>query len=223
VAGTIINERGKKMKKKCIFIIVVMLFLGSVSTELFGQSASVRTLQLGDAISRGSVTLTARGNGGSSGGVVLGSLRNNTPNKIRIFVILNGGLYLSNSGSGQNMIATQIFLSDGGYYPGSGLSEKYIELSPNANTQIRFTAYCADFERENPSAQETFNNISMPSGLQSISSKISRYENDNFNDNLVVPIQLALWRSQGQSRAAIARKFNFTDADWEIATRILNY
>jgi len=210
------------MKKKSFLVIVVLLFFGSVSTEVFGQSSTIRTRQLGEALSSGDVTLTARGNGNSSGSVVLGTLRNNTSNEIRINVIISGGLYLSNSGSGQNMIATQIFLSDGRYTESSP-SNKFIRLSPNANTQISFTAYCADFDRENPSALETFNRISMPSNLQSISSKISRYENDNFDVDLVVPIQLALWRSQGQSRAAIAEKFDFTDADWEIATRILNY
>jgi hypothetical protein len=212
-----------KMKKKIFLVIAALLFLGSVPTEIFGQSASVRIRDLIEALSSGNVTLTARGNGGSSGSVVHGALRNNTPNEIRINVILNGGLYLSNSGSGQNMIATQIFLSDSGYYTESGLSAKFIELSPNASTQISFTAYCSDFERENPSATETFSRIPMPSSLQSISSKISRYEADNFGDDLVAPIQLALWRSQGWSRAAIARKFDFTGADWDIATRIINY
>jgi hypothetical protein len=211
------------MKKKMFLVIALLLFLGSVSTEIYGQSAAVKTLQLGEALSSGNVTLSARGNGSSSGSAVLGSLRNNTLNNIRVNINLNGGLYLSNSGSGQNMIATQIFLSDGGYYTESGSPDMFIELTPNTNTQIRFRAYCADFERENPSATETFSRISMPSGFQSIASKISRYENDNFGKSLVVPIQLALWRAQGQSRANIAEKFSFNNDDWEIATRILNY
>ena len=211
------------MKQKFFWFIAVLLFFGSVSTELFGQSASIRTRQLGEALISGDVTLTARGNGVSSGNAVLGTLRNNTPNRIRINVILTGGLYLSNSGSGQNMIAIKIVLSNGKYYTESGSSGKFIELSPNADTQIRFSAYCADFERENPSAAETFSSISMPSGLQSISSKISRYEADHPGENLVVPIQLALWREQGWNLKSITEKFDFTNADWAIATRILNY
>jgi len=219
----LISIKEKKMKQNFFWFIAVLLFFGSVSTELFGQSASIRTRQLGEALTSGDVTLTARGNGGSSGNAVLGTLRNNTPNRIRINIILTGGLYLSNSGSGQNMIAIVIMLSDGSYYAERGSSEKFIELSPNANTQIRFNAYCADFERENPSALETFRFISIPSKLQSVSSKISRYQADHPDDNLVVPIQLALWREQGWSRKSIEEKFNFTDDDWALSTGILNY
>jgi hypothetical protein len=209
------------MKKTSLLILAVLLFFGSVSTELFGQTARTSVIQLGDALSGGNVTLNARGNGSSSGSSVYGTLRNNTLNEIRISIILTGGLYLRNSGPGQNMIATQIFLSDGGYTE-SGRN-KFISLSPNANTQIMFIAYCADFERENPSAAETFSRISMPSGLQSIAAKISRYENDHFDDDVMVPVQLAVWRAQGESRAAIARKYPFTNDDWEIAAIILNY
>jgi hypothetical protein len=209
------------MKMKKFLVIALLLFLGSVTTEIYAQPNAVRVFQLDEALSSGNVTLTARGNGSSSGSSVYGTLRNNTLNEIRISVTLSSGLYLRNSGSGQNMIATEILLSNGRYSI-SG-TNRFISLSPNVEIQIMFTAYCADFEFDNPSVSETFSRISMPSGLQSISSKISRYENDNFGNDLVIPIQLALWRAQGHSRAAIARKFDFTDNDWEIATLILNY
>jgi len=211
------------MKKKCFMVIAVLLFFGSVTTEVFGQTVSLRIRQLSEAVSSGNVTLSAQGNGSSSGNAVDGVLRNNTPNKIRINVNLSGGIYLSNSGSGQNMIATQIFLSDGGYYIESGTQGKYIELSPKINTKISFNAYCADFDLENPSMFETFSHVSMPFGLQSIAAKISRYEEENFGGDLTVSIQLALWRSQGLNRRKIEEKFDFTNDDWEIATKILNY
>jgi hypothetical protein len=86
-----------------------------------------------------------------------------------------------------------------------------------------FIAFCADFERDNPSSDETFSSAAMPSGIQTISSKISRYMADKFDEDSVIPIQLALWRSRGQSRSAIFEKFDFDDSDWEIATRIINY
>jgi hypothetical protein len=211
------------MKKKILLFITVFLFLASIATEIYGQSNQARIRQLNDELTNGNVTLSAKGNGSSSGNSVLGTLRNNTQNRIRINVTLSGGVYLSNSGTGQNMIATQIYLSDGSYYSEGGSLLKFIELLPNVNTQISFNAYCADFERDNPSDKETFSNIAMPSGLQSISLKISRYENDHFDDDLTIPIQVALWRSQGENRTTILKKFRFTDADWEIATKILNY
>jgi hypothetical protein len=191
------------------------------STELFGQADSIIPRQLSEAISGGDVTLIANGNGGSSGAAVTGNLRNNKPNEIWIDVILSDGLYLRNSGSGQNMVATQIFLSDGGY-TASG-TNKFIRLSPNTNVQIMFLAFCADFERDNPSSSQIFSSAAMPSDIQTISSKISRYMADKFDDDLTIPIQLALWRSQGQSRSDIFEKFDFDDSDWEIATGIINY
>jgi hypothetical protein len=210
-----------KMKKKMFLVISLLLFLGSVSTEIYGQQAIVRILQLDEALANGNVTLTARGNNSSSGSSVYGTLRNNTSNEININITLNNGLYLRNSGSGQNMIATQIFLSNGEYSIYG--TNSFISLSANVEIQIMFTAYCADFELDNPRTTETFSRSSMPSGFQSIASKISRYENDNFDKDLVTPIQVALWRAQGHSRATIATKFSFTNNDWEIATIILNY
>jgi hypothetical protein len=205
---------------KRFFITGAVLFFISAGV-LFGQSGT-RMRELGEAIRSGDITLTANGNGGSSGSVVVGTLRNNTRNEIRINVILNGGLYLRNSGSGQNMLATQIFHSDGTYYSESNNS-KFIVISGRSNSQIIITAYCANFERDNPGSNESFSINSMPSEIQTISSKISRYEADHFDENLTIPIQLALWRVQNNERTAIARKFLFTDSDWEIATRIMNY
>jgi hypothetical protein len=100
--------------RKDLMIISSLLFV--FSAALFGQTGSVPPRQLGEAISTGDVTLAANGNGGSSGSAVTGNLKNNTTNEIRINVILSNGLYLLNSGSGQNMVATQIFLSNGGIY-----------------------------------------------------------------------------------------------------------
>jgi len=208
------------MKKEKLAVIVVMFLLVSVTSKVFGQS-DIKVIQLGDALSKGNVTLTARGNGSSSGSAVLGTLKNNLPDEIHIDVILSGGIYLKNSGSGQNMIATRIFLSNGSYKM-SGKS-KFISLSANKDIQILIIAYCADFELENPNTTESFSRVSIPSNLQSIASKISRYEADNFGNNLVNPIQLALWRFQGVSRKDIEKKFRFTDADWEIAAIIINY
>jgi hypothetical protein len=204
------------------YSMIILFLVFAFSAELFGQNASVKPLQLSQAISNGDVTLIANGNGGSSGDAVTGNLKNNRSNEIHINVILNDGFYLRNSGSGQNMVATQIFLSDGGYFT-SGSTSKFITLAPNADTGIMFLAFCADFERDNPTSSQTFSSVAMPSGIQTIASKISRYMADNFDDDLIIPVQLALWRSQGQSRLAISEKFDFDSSDWEIATRIINY
>jgi hypothetical protein len=190
--------------------------------ELSGQISSIIPRQLGEALSSGDVTLTANGNGRSSGSAVTGNLRNHKSNEIRINVILSNGLYLLNSGSGQNMVATQVFQSNGRYTTLG--KNKFIRLLPNTDTEIMFLSFCADFERDNPSSTQFFEySADIPSGIQSISSKISRYMADKFDKDIVIPIQLALWRSQGQSWSSISQKFNFDDSDWEIATKIIDY
>ncbi|MDR1654623.1 MAG: hypothetical protein LBR96_01395 [Treponema sp.] len=205
--------------RKHVMIISFLFFVFSM--ELFGQADFITPRQLSEAISSGDVTLTANGNGSSSGSAVIGTLKNNKSNEIFINVVLNDGIYLRNSGSGQNMVAAQVFLSNGVYT--TLRTNKFIRLSPNANTQIMFLAFCADFERDNPAATEFFSYAAMPSGIQTISSKISRYMADKFDEDITIPIQLALWRSQEQSWEAISEKFIFDDSDWEIATRIMNY
>jgi hypothetical protein len=197
----------------------MVVFLAIFPAALFCQTAP---RQLGEALSSGDVALTANGNGSSSGSAVVGNLRNNRASEIRINVVLNGGIYLLNSGSGQNMVAVQVFLINGGYNM-SGGTDRFIRLPANASTQIMFLAFCADFELDNPGPDQTFRTGVTPSGIQAISSKISRYMADNFDDELTVPAQLALWRFQGQSRAAIFEKFDFDDSDWETASRIINY
>jgi len=49
------------MKKEKLAVIVVTLLLVSVTSNIFGQS-DIKVIQLGDALSNGNVTLTARGN-----------------------------------------------------------------------------------------------------------------------------------------------------------------
>jgi hypothetical protein len=119
------------------------------------------------------------------------------------------------------MVATQIYLS-GNTYTTSG-SNKFIRLLPNENTPIIFIAFCADFDRDNPTNRQSFTTASIPSNMQAIITRMSRYMADNFDVDIIVPIQLALWRNQGVTRTAIAAKFSFDNSDWETSSRIMNY
>jgi len=193
-----------------------MVFVFNLNAQL---NQGIR--QLSEVLSNGNVTLTANGNGSSSGPSINGRLRNNTSSEIRINVIITDGLYLRNSGIGQNMIATQVYLGSFEYYA-SG-SQYYINLRPNMETSIVFIAYCANFERNNPSRQESFTTAPTPPDFQAISSRISRYMADNFDDDETTAVQLALWRSQGKSRTEIARTFDFDDYDWNLSAAIMNY
>jgi len=201
------------------FFFISLLLTVVLAVQLYAQSSQVQ--QLNEALDSGNVTLTANGNGSSSGTAIRGRLRNNTAVEIRINVIITRGLYLVNSGMGQNMIAAQVFLGSMEYYM-SG-STYYIRLPANSETQVVFVAYCANWDRDNPSASEAFSAAATPAGLIDISSKISRYMADNFDDDEITAVQIALWRSQGNTRAEIASHFRFDDDDWNLSTRIINY
>ena len=198
-----------------ITVIVFLVF----AIGIYGQSTRVR--ELSEAISSGDVTLSANGNGSSSGAAIIGTLTNSTSAEIRVNVTITGGIYLRNSGSGQNMVGTQIFLFSGGYTE-SGTS-RFIKLPSSSITGILIIAFCSDFELDNPSRGDNFSIAPMPTRLQSISEKISRYLHDNFDDDPVIPVQLALWNFQGESRSHIREKFNFDDSDWMLAADIIDY
>jgi len=204
------------MRKVLALAAAFVLFTFNVS----GQSS--RVVQLGEALNDGTVTLSASGNGVSSGFAVDGYLKNNTRNLININVIIENGIYLKNSGSGQDMVAIQVFLSDGGYYY-EGRS-KFISVPAQANIAIVFNAFCANFDLENPSREESFSVVFIPAAIRGIVSNISKYAADIFDSDkdVTTAIQLALWRSQGNTRDEIEKKFNFDFEEWELSTAIMN-
>jgi len=204
------------MRKVLALTAAFVLFTFSV----FGQSP--RVVQLGEVLSNGTVTLSATGNGVSSGFAVEGYLKNNTRNAISINVIIENGIYLKNSGHGQNMVAIQVFLSDGGYY--SEGRSNYIMVPAQTNVAIVFDAFCANFELDNPSRDETFSVTSIPASIRGITSNISKYAANTFDsdNDATTAIQLALWRSQGLTRDEITRKFEFDFEEWELSTAIMN-
>jgi len=203
----------KCFMKKFIMVFSFLLLFGS---HIFGQTVNAR--QLSEVFSNGNVTLISA-NGTGSISSVNGRLRNNTANEIQINVFVNNGIYLSNSGAGQNMLVLAIVLGDGVYYT-SGTT-KYIKLPANATTNIRFNAYCTNRDKDTPLENESFTSVSMPSDLQSISSKLSSYYVANFGKNITKPVQLALWRAQGESVADIAGVIGFTEDEWKTSSGIL--
>jgi len=204
-------------------ILITMFLIGTVWST-FAQSSPSNPRQLNEAISSADITLTARGNGSSSGAAIDGTLKNNTSRPIYINVNLDDGIYLLNSGSGQNMIATNILLANGRYSMLGG-KNRFISLQPNSNTGIIMIAFCANYERENPLNTETFTSAYMPADLANISAKIAKYIADNFDsdEDFTIPAQLALWAAQGLNQKQIRKQFYFNSSDWEISASIQNY
>ena len=201
--------------KKVILTAAILL----LSFEFaFGQSLKISDLK--DEINSGNVSLTAMGNGASTGFAVDGFLRNNTHREMYINVFINNGIYLVNSGAGQNMLATQVFMSDGGYYELG--NEIFIILQPLTRIPISLRALCADQHLDNPNNRESFTLASTPADISNIATKISRYMALNIDRDIDIAAQLALWREQGVSRERISMSFRFTENDWALASRIMN-
>jgi hypothetical protein len=194
------------------------VIIAGMSGTLFAQSP---VLDIDIALRNGDITLTAAGNGGSSGASIDGYLQNNRKEIIRINTIISAGLYLENSGSAQNMVATQLYFADGGYYYEEDLT--FIELEPNSRTPVALIAFCADFELDNPSPGDSFNRALMPSDLRSIAAKVSRYMANHPDEDTVTAAQLAFWLTRGETIDSIHEKFDFTPDDVALARKIMNY
>jgi hypothetical protein len=192
--------------------------IAGIAGILFAQSP---VLDIDTALRNGDITLTATGNGGSSGASIDGYLQNNRARIVRINTIISAGLYLENSGSAQNMVATQLYFADGGYYMEDDLA--FIELEPNSRTPVTLIAFCADFELDNPSFDDSFKRASIPSDLRSIAAKVSRYMANHPDEDTVTAAQLAFWLTRGETLDSINEKFDFTPDDAALARRIMNY
>lgn len=159
------------------------------------------------------------GNGGSSGAAIAGYLVNTTRQAIRVDVYLSRKLFLVNKGSGQNMVATTVYL-EGGEYNSDG-RRSFIVLRPNSRTAVTFIAYCADFNKDNPSATDRFTVSSLPPGLESIVAAIAAYSKKNPNIDSTVAAQAALWLSQGTSISEIRKRFPVSLAEERLAKSFL--
>ena len=200
------------MKKFIFTAAIFLLIIG----HAFGQFSRIRDLK--EAINSGDVSLTATGNGASTGFAVDGFLRNNTSGEMRINVFINDGIYLVNSGAGQNMVAAQVFMPDGSYYEAG--NNNFIILKPLVSTPIALRAFCSDQHLDNPNNRQSFTVASIPGDISKIVTKITKYLALDIDQD-DTPVQLALWRAQGVSRAKIATNFEFTEHDWAAATKIM--
>ncbi|MDR2767299.1 MAG: hypothetical protein LBB82_03120 [Treponema sp.] len=204
-----------------MYKVFLVVFTFSLVNSLFAQN-SPPVRELNDVLETGQATLTAAGNGNSSGMAVNGYLQNRTTGELRISIYLKQGLYLRNSGPGQNMVATKIYLK-GGRYLSDGQSS-FIVLGARESMEVDFLAFCANLERDNPSLGESFSKGAMPSKLRTIAEKINKYMDEHPDDEDTVTIaQLALWRHQGETRDEISEHFRFTQNDWDKASILLNY
>lgn len=198
--------------------IIVIIFLAVIPKEVLGQSS---TEELALLVASGTLQLTiVSGNGSSSGASLDGVIQNTSSKTVRVDVNLMPPMYFQNDGgTGQNMVATQVYLENGGYL--SDGEDSYIEIGPNGSERLMLIAYCADFEKANPSASDTFSVAHIPQEIVDIAWSIANYEAENPNADVLVAAQVAIWLSQGESADDIQKKFAFTTADERLARQLL--
>lgn len=193
---------------------------GQSSIQATSEPSGSLVRQLRDEIEAGRVALaTIRGNGNSSGMAITAVATNRTSSELRIEIDLLQPIYLANGGRGQNMVAVGVYLEGGSYYSDQG--SDFVLLPPGSPTQVEFIAFCADFDRENPSATDQFSPEEMPNELRSVVSNIGRYLRENPEAEATVPAQVALWMAQGEEAESIQEVFEFTPEEHTLARRII--
>ncbi len=154
------------------------------------------------------------GTGGSTGDVLEGYLVNKTSTTKRLDVRFDSPVFLLNSGSGQDMVATQIFEKGGGYYIApENDGRPFIRLKPKEKLPISLFAYCVDFGKDNPSRNDLLTVGRLPTLLLKIMSKISAYEELPPDTSTMKGAQAALWSAQGVNLDEIKKKFKLDAAD----------
>lgn len=154
------------------------------------------------------------GTGRSTGHVLEGYLVNKTSTTKRLDVRFDSPVFLLNSGSGQNMVATQIFKKGGGYYIApENDGRPFIRLKSKEKLPISLFAYCVDFGKDNPSRNDSLTVGKLPTLLLKIMRKISAHEKLPPDANTMEGAQAALWVAQGITLDEIKKKFKLDAAD----------
>ena len=127
---------------------------GTGSKEAPDASQPFRTLNA--VLADGDVSLTSiRGNGNSSGIALTANLLNTTNDTLRLRTRLVPSIYLRTATqSAQNMLATRVYGADGRYLIVDQVA--VIEVPPGTTMPIVLNAYCVDFEKDNPTAADSF-------------------------------------------------------------------
>lgn len=194
-------------------VIFVLLIAAAISAQTV-------VTDLSSALDKQHVSIVeVRGNGNSSGTVLLAHLINNSTTDISVKVNLDQPLYFVNSGPNQNMVVTQVYYDDGSYF--SDRANTFITIRAGNRHPVVFMAFCADFERENPSERDRFLRGVVPIRLKQVLTNIRNYSASNPKEDIVVAAQAALWLSQGASIQDINERFPVSLSEEKLARRFL--
>lgn len=183
-------------------------------------SADVSTKNLASEIGSGNVSIAnVEGTGGSTGTVLDGYLINNTMKEMNLDVFLRDAIHLINQGRGQNMYVLGV-LERSGRFIRSG-KKSFIKLGPKKRIAVKFLSYCADFDKDNPSSGESFVVGTPPKDMGPLLARISAYHDKYPGRDITKAAQVAIWIARGVSPSAIRDKFEYSQADLELAYRFI--
>ncbi|MBX3726810.1 MAG: hypothetical protein KF823_12945 [Xanthomonadales bacterium] len=207
--------------------LLALLVLGACSAEQSPASSepNERTSttnpgDFADLIDAGILAVVrANGNGSSSGASMEGIIQNSSSRPVHVDIIMSRPVFFRNGGRGQNMIASMILNGDNSYSQSRGNS--FVSLRPNEQSGVKFIAYCADFEKDNPTPSETFTVDTAPPHLVNVMRRVAAHARANPDADFTVPAQVAVWLAQGVNSAEIAKRFPFTASDEVLARSFL--
>src|SRR5690606_19443142 len=186
-----------------LFVTIVLLALAACSTEQGPASSETNTRtstrspgDLADLIDAGALSVVrANGNGSSSGASVEGIIHNTSSSNVHVDIVMSRPVFFRNGGRGQNMIGSMVLNRDNSYSQYRGNS--FVSLKPNEQASVKFIAYCADFEKDNPTSIDRFTVDTPPPHLVHVMNRIANYARANPDADLTVPAQVAVWLAQG--------------------------
>lgn len=201
-------------------ILGMVLTVGLVLALSGSAQAQIAVKDLGSVLGEGKVKfIEIRGTDASSGASVEATLENLTDAVLNINVYMANPMFFINRGKGQNMAALQVYLSDGSYKTYG--TQSFISLRPRQRENVIFIAYCANFEKDNPSTSETFTIGELPQNLKKVLANITQYAKKYPDEDITTAAQIALWYAMGWSSNEISKKFAFTEEDDILAKSLL--
>jgi ureidoglycolate hydrolase len=201
-------------------ILGMVLTVGLVLALSVSAQAQIAVKDLGSVIEEGKVRfIEIRGTDASSGASVEAALENLTDTVLNINVYMAKPMFFINRGKGQNMAALQVYLSDGSYKTYG--TQSFISLRPRQRENVIFIAYCANFEKDNPSTSETFTIGELPQSLKKVLTNITQYAKKYPDEDITTAAQIAVWYAMGWSSKDISEKFAFTEEDDKLAKNFL--
>ena len=204
------------------FFIILLGFIITSCTPNDGRNVTkypdrIQIASLINLVNKGAISIQSiQGTGSSTGGVINAVLRNQTRSTVYLDIYLAEPIVFQNHGIGQNMVGSMVYGRNGEYLV---IEEKdVLEIKSNASIPVTFTAFCLDFEKENPIPSEEFSvHANLPIRLQNVLRKVDQFSRDHPEIDITIAAQVAIWLTQGVHKNEIRSRFSFTMEDERLA------